>query len=263
MLEVVGGQRRGDRAVALAVGAVRALLAVPLNEVDLVLAPLHDLDQAVGQLLLAVRRDPLGAAVVLEHDGAEALDLVLVRQRRTALDVDVLDRHLVGDVAVLVEARAEAIEVVGTIEHPHDDRTLEALQHLLRLVRERELLRRGQVPPLVVPRRDVVDAHENRQHDGDAGERQRAESRLSPGEGADHVAPLTEDVEQCADEAGDGERCDPALEPLDPGHEAQRERREHQHDAEPAEKTENSFQHTPTRASARCPPTSPSGTARK
>ena len=48
-------------------------------------------------------------------------------------------------------------------------RPRQLLQHPPGLVRQRELPAGGQVPPLVVPRGQVVDGHENRQHDDGAG----------------------------------------------------------------------------------------------
>ncbi len=113
------------------------------------LAPLYDLDEAVGQLLLAVRRDPFNPAVILERHRPELLHLVALRIGRAAIDVDVIDRHFVGRVGVLVEPLAESLEPLRAIEHADRYGTFESLQDLLRLFRERELPGRGQVPPLV------------------------------------------------------------------------------------------------------------------
>ena len=70
-----------------------------------------------------------------------------------SLDVDVLDLQLLREVLVLVEALAKPRRTVGPVEHADLHRLLQALQHLLRLIRQRELLGGRQVPPLVVPRR--------------------------------------------------------------------------------------------------------------
>ena len=66
------------------------------------------------------------------------------------------------------------------------NRLLQALQDFPCLLGQRELLRRRQIPALVVPRADeVVDRDEDRKNDEDAGNRQRSRSALrapaSPG----------------------------------------------------------------------------------
>ena len=51
---------------------------MPLHEIHLVLPPGDDLVEAVDQLLLAVRRDPLDASFVLDDHRAQRFDLVLI-----------------------------------------------------------------------------------------------------------------------------------------------------------------------------------------
>ena len=57
-------------AVAVALRRRRVLLAVPLREIHLPLLAGHHLDDAVGDVLLVVGRDALGAALVVEDDRA-------------------------------------------------------------------------------------------------------------------------------------------------------------------------------------------------
>ena len=74
--------------------------------------------------------------------------------------------------------------------------------------------------------------------DARAGE--RAVARLPAGEVAGDLAPLTEHVEQDADEAADGQSVPPApFRPQVPN----RNGGEDEGDAEPAEESEKSFQH--------------------
>ncbi len=235
------------------------MLAVPLDEVDLVLLPLDHLDQAVGDVLLGVGRDALDAAVVLEHDRAERVLLEPLRERRPLLGVDVLDLELLRHVLVLLEPRAEPPEVLRSREHRRTHRLGQSLEHLLRLIGERVLVRRRQVPALVVAARQIVDGREDAEHDQDARERQRAEARLASGELAGDLAPLAEHVEERADQPRQRERAVPL--PFRPEL-RDGDRREDERDAEPAEKSENSFQHTSSRATARSQPTWPSGTGR-
>ena len=148
--------------------------------------------------------------------------------------------QLLRDVLVFLEARAEPLEVVGAREDRGLHRLGQPLQHLLRLVRQRELARRRQVPPLVVARGQVVDRGQDAEHDEDAGGGERAEARLPAGEVTRDLAPLAEDVEQRADQAADGQAVPPA--PFRP-QEADRDRGEDERDAEPAEESEKSFQH--------------------
>ena len=125
----------------------------------------------------------------------------------------------------------------------------------LRLLRQRELLRGGQVPPLVPPRRQVVDADENGENDRDAGKGQRSESRLPARERPNDFTPLAQDVEQRADQAGDRQ---PGVERLQLGtKEPDRDGGKDQCDTEPAEESENSFQHAISPSTVRCRPTSP------
>ena len=96
------------------------------------------------------------------------------------------------------------------------------------------------------------------EHDHDAARGQRSESCLAAGERAGDFPPLAQDVEQRARQPRQRE----AVVPLLPFRtcEADRDGGKYQRDAEPSEKTENSFQHMPTiHATARCRPTWPSG----
>ena len=100
----------------------------------------------------------------------------------------------------------------------------------------------GQVPALVVPRREVVDG------DQDARARRATLAAASvpkracrPENDCADLAPLAEDVEQRADEAGDRQAVVLLL-PLGL-EEADRHRGEDERDAEPAEQSENAFQH--------------------
>ena len=54
---------------------------------------------------------PLGAAVVLEDDGAVRLHFVLLGLERLLVGVDVLDRHLFRVVGVFAELIAVALQV--------------------------------------------------------------------------------------------------------------------------------------------------------
>ena len=89
---VLAAERFGDRAVAVALAPTSCPFAVALREVDLPLLAGDDLDDAVGDVLLGVRRDALGAALVVEDDRAVLLNLVLLRDRRLLVGIDVLGR---------------------------------------------------------------------------------------------------------------------------------------------------------------------------
>ena len=78
---ILAAERRRDRVVAVALGGRRVLFAVSLGEVHLPLLARDDLDDRVRDVLLAVGRDTLGAALVVEDDRAVLLDLVLPARR--------------------------------------------------------------------------------------------------------------------------------------------------------------------------------------
>ena len=115
--EVVAAERVAHRPVAVAIVAVGVTLAVALHEVDGAFLALHSLDQRVRQLLLAVGRGALDAALVLEDDGAVRLHLVLARADRAPVDVDVLDVDLRRDVGVL----AEPVAIPRELRLPRED----------------------------------------------------------------------------------------------------------------------------------------------
>ena len=212
-----------------------------LHEVHLVLLALHDLDQPVRQLLLAVRGHPLGAAVVLEHDRAGAVILYsLASAGRCSRSM--YSTFTCFETYWYSSSRSRN-RGNPSVRSKTRTRTglVQALQDLLGLIRQRELLGGRQVPPLVVPRRQVVDRHQDREHDRDARHGQAAETRLPPGERSRDLAPLAEDVQKRAGETRQRQAVVPLL-PFRP-REANRHRGEHQRHAEPSEKSEHSFQH--------------------
>ena len=205
--------------------------------------------------------DPFDPAVVLERHRAELLHLEALRLGRAAIDVDVLDRDLVGAYWYSSSRSRNRSKPSERSNTRMFDRPFEPLQHLLGLIGQRELLGRGQVPPLVPSRGQVVDPDQDREHHRDAGKRQRAEARLPAGERANDLAPLAEDVEERADQARDRQ---PVVERLLLGpEEADRDGCKDQRDAEPAEKSEDAFQHELSPSTVRCRPTSPSGRGRR
>ena len=64
----------------------------------------------VGDVLLGVGGDALGAALVVEDDRAVLLDLVLLGDRRLLVGIDVLGRDLLRRVLVFLQLVAEARE---------------------------------------------------------------------------------------------------------------------------------------------------------
>ena len=85
---------------------------------------------------------------------------------------------------------------------PSPERRIELRDDVAALVRQAELLVRGQVPALVLPRADVVDGDQDAEHDEDADAGQRAVARLAPREHLRDLAPLAERVGEHADQAG-------------------------------------------------------------
>ena len=61
-----------------------------------------------------------------------------------------------------------ALELRLLREDQHLQRRVELREHVAALIRQAELLVRGQVPALVLPRADVVDRDEDAEHDEDA-----------------------------------------------------------------------------------------------
>ena len=177
---VLAAERRGDGVVAVAVGRDGVLFAVALREIDLPLLPGDHLDDAVGELLLVIRRHALGAAFVVEDDGPVLLNLILLRQRRLLVRIDVLRRHLLRHVLVFLELVPVARKLRFLREHEHLQRRIELREHVAALIRQAELLADRQVPALVLPRPDVVDRDEDPEDDEHARRRQRAVPRLAP-----------------------------------------------------------------------------------
>ena len=239
--EVVAAEGVAHRAVAVAVVPLGVALAVALDEVDGPLLAFHRLDQGVGQLLFRVGRGAFDAALVLEDDRAVCLHLVLPRADRVAVDVDVLDVHLRRHVGVLVEPVAEPRKLRLAREHEHGDRRIERFEHPPRLVRQRVLLRRGQVPADVLPRQDVVGGDEDAERQRHAGRRQRPLARLPPAEEGQDAAPLAQRVRR--DQRQPGHRQPPPqLLPIRE-READDERREDRRDAGPAESLQDPVRH--------------------
>ena len=101
---VVATQRGLHLAVAVALHAVDVLLAMPLEEVDLLLVRIERLDEAARQVLFVGGRHLFASSLVVDDDGAVALNLVLLGFDRLLVHVHVLDVHLRRRfVAVLVE----------------------------------------------------------------------------------------------------------------------------------------------------------------
>src|SRR6185295_1175902 len=96
-------ERGRDGVVAVAFRRRGVLLAVALREIDLPLLTGHDLDDAVRDVLLVVGRDALAASLVVEDQRAVLLDLVLLRERRFLVGIDVLGRDVLGRVLVFLQ----------------------------------------------------------------------------------------------------------------------------------------------------------------
>ena len=260
-LVVVTRQLFGDLAVARPLRAGRVLLAVTLREVDLALLAGDDLDDGVGQILLRRADDPLDLVLVFDGDRAVGLDLLLAREGRFLVGIHILDRHLLRRVRVFVQPIPVRPEAVLLGEDRHLERCVQALEHLHRLRRQRELAGGGQVPALVLARRDVVERRQDRENHEYGRHRNRAEARRPPGEQPGHLAPLAERVQQDADQAAPRQPARVRL-PLRLDEE-DGDRGQHEHGPQPPDRVECSFQHRAIPATARCPPPWPSGTARR
>ena len=237
-------ERRRDRAVAVAIRARRCRARRgPGRSRPCAACPGPTLIRPLVSSCSPSDGDALGPAVVLEHDGAELLRRCTGCARGGCLSASMYSTcHLLRGVPVLVEAVAEAREVVGPVEDLDADRLLQPLQDLARLIRQRELLGGRQVPPLVVPRREVVDARRgSRARRATLATASVPKRACRPENDARDLAPLAEHVEQRADEPGERQAeyhcCHSGR--------AKRiaTRGEHERDAEPSEKSENSFQH--------------------
>src|SRR5438445_7427 len=115
---VFAAERRRNRAVAVAIGLRRGfLLAVPLGEVHLPLLSRHHLDDAVGDLLLGIIGDALGASFVIEDDRAVLLNLILLGDRRLLVGIDVLGRDFLRRVLVFLDLVLILREVGLAREH--------------------------------------------------------------------------------------------------------------------------------------------------
>ena len=238
---VLASERRGDGVVTVAIGRAGVALAVSLREVQLLLLSAHDLDDAVGDVLLVVGRDALGAAFVVQDDRPVLADLVLSGRRRLLVDVDVFGGHLLRQILIFLQLVLKPRKLRFLVEHQNLQRRIELHDDVLALIRQAELLVRGEVPAFVLPRADVVDRDENAEHSEHARGRERAVAGLPPREDLHDFAPLTERVRQHADEAGPGEVVRVLLFGRQP--EADGDGDEHHRRPEPADETENSIHH--------------------
>ena len=204
---VFAAERRGNRAVAVAIGLRRGfLLAVPLREVHLPLLSRHHLDDAVGDLLLGIIGDALGASFVVEDDRAVLLNLILLGDRRLLVGIDVLGRDLLRRVLVFLDLVLILREVGLAREHHYLQRRVELREDGATLIGQAELLVHRQVPPLVLLGADVIDGDQDAEHDEHAEARERPVARLPSLEHVRDLAPLPERVEQNADETADRQR---------------------------------------------------------
>ena len=217
------------------------LLAVALEEIDRLLLALDHPDQTVGQVLLGLRHDPFDPPFVVEHDRAVRLHVILARQHRLLVDVDVLDRDLARQIGILAEPVLIPREVQLAGEHEDPDRRREVVEHPSGLVRQGILLRRRQVPPHVPPREDVVERHDDHEHEHDAGARQSAIACLPSLERPRHQAPVASAVQQDARQTRERQHP-PELFQVRAG-EPDRDRSENQDRTKPAEQAEESIQH--------------------
>ena len=163
------------------------------------------------------------------------------RQRRILVQVDVLDLHLVRQVAVLRQAIAERLHVLGQAEDQQAQWLLERRDHPPRLVGQREVPRGGQIPALVVLLGQVVEADQQGQDDHDADEGERAVAGRPLGERGAHLAPLAGGVEEDAGEARQREALTQRDQIIaeEPGGDAG----ENQGDARPAEDVGDATEH--------------------
>ena len=238
---VVPAERRGNSAVAFAFRRDRIFLAVTLHEIDLLLLTGHGLDERVRQVLLGIGGRTLTAVLVFDDHRAIALNVVLARLHRLGVRIDVLHGNLVRVVVVLVETAPEAVELRRFIEDEKLDRRVQIAQKLHRLLGEAVLFVRGQVPALVLTRREIVDGDDDAQPGEHTRRRERAVARLPVVEDRDDVAPLAERVQHHARQASPG-RVHGVLVPLRP-EEAHGDRRKHERGSDPPDDPENPFQH--------------------
>ncbi len=231
----------GDAFVAVALARRGVFLAVSLREVDLLRPALHDLDDGGRDVLLGVGRDALAAVLVLQQNRSVRLHLVLRGDGRLLVGIDVVGGHLARDVLVFLELVPITLHVVLLREHHDVQRRVELLQDGACLVRETELLGGREVPPLVLPRADVVDGDENAEDHERADDGQRAVAGLAAREQLRDVAPLAEDVDEQADEAGVREVGRVLI--LRRIAEADRHGGEYRRKAQPADESDDSIQH--------------------
>ena len=239
--EVVAAERVANRPVAIAIVAVGIAFTVALDEVDGALLAFHGLDQRVRQILLAVGRGALDAALVLEDDRAVRLHVVLPRAHRVAVDVDVLDADLRRGVRVLVQPVPVPRELRLTREDEHGDRRFQPFEHPPGLIGQRVLLRGGQVPARVLPRQDVVGGYQDAERQRHAGHRHRAFVRLPPAEEGEDAAPLAQRVR--SDHRQSNHRQPPPELLSVRKRESDDERREHHRDAGPPESLQDPVRH--------------------
>ena len=196
-------ERGDDAAVAFAIGWTSGdvFFAVPLREVHLPLLAGDDLDNGVGDVLLGIGGHALGPPFVVEDDRAVLLHLVLLRDGRLLVGIDVFDVDLLRRVLILLQSILETLDLVFLLERQHLERRVKLRDDVAALIREAELFVGGQIPSLVLARTDVVDGDENGQHHEHADAGERPVSRLPAGEHRRDLAPLPQRVGQHADEA--------------------------------------------------------------
>ena len=138
------------------------------------------------------------------HHRAVIQHVVLAHARRLAIGVHVFDRHVLAGELVPRQRVTEARKPCGLVVDGHSDRALQVVEHLRGFVRQREGFRGREVPLLVAPDGQVVEAHQNREHRHHAHRRHGAVARLALGERAGDVPPLAQRVQHDAHQAGDG-----------------------------------------------------------
>ena len=138
---------RRSRCSRRALRSVLVLLAVALREVHLPLLAADHLDDRVGDVLFAVRRDPLGSSLVVDDDGAVLLDLVLLGDRRLLGGIDVVGADLLRRVLVFAAACRGSAGSRAPRRTPSSAAARRAsAMTLLRLIRQAELLVRRSGP---------------------------------------------------------------------------------------------------------------------
>ncbi len=184
------------RAEPAAIRRRGVLLAVSLGEIHLAGRAGDDLDQGVGQLLLVRGGHALGAALVLEQDRRQRVDLRGAGARRLAIGIDVLRRQPGGLILILLQPILVDVLPIVALEDGDLHRFLELLQDPDGLIRQAVDLVRGQIPALALARAEVVDRDEDAEEHDDADDRHGAVSGAAPlVEGGD-VAPLAGHVDQ-------------------------------------------------------------------